>query len=275
MEKDSEHAARIPAVAADGLAGIGTGEWRPQRCEHLLLPFHRPRATVPAVLRRRRMTEPLGAELAALADGSLAAGRRADVEALVDESPALAERLAEQERAIAYVQSAVAGTEAPAGLRARIEAQRRPRRPAPTRRLALAAAGATIVVAAAVAGLAVMLSSSSSSGEQFAAALAPTGALPGATGKATLTETPSGWRVRLHAAGLPHLAHGRFYEAWLRNRAGVLVPIGTFNDGRKVTLWAGVEPKRSWTLTVTRERADNDQSSSGDKVLVGTVLAAR
>src|SRR5262249_57949897 len=97
----------------------------------------------------------------------------------------------------------------------------------------------------------------------------------GASGKATLTETPSGWRVTLHAAGLPHLAHGRFYEAWLRNRAGVLVPIGTFNDGRKVTLWAGVEPKRSWTLTVTRERADNDQSSSGDKVLVGTVLAAR
>ena len=54
----------------------------------------------------------------------------------------------------------------------------------------------------------------------------------------------------------------------------MLVPIGTFNDGRNVTLWAGVSPKRFTTLTVTRERADGDQSSSGEKVLVGTVTAA-
>jgi hypothetical protein len=49
------------------------------------------------------------------------------------------------------------------------------------------------------------------------------------------------------------------------------VPLGTFNEGRNVTLWAGVSPKDFTTLTVTRERADGEQGSSGEKVLVGTV----
>jgi hypothetical protein len=51
----------------------------------------------------------------------------------------------------------------------------------------------------------------------------------------------------------------------------VLVPIGTFNDGRDVTLWAGVSPVSYTVLTVTRERADGKQGSSGEKVLVGPV----
>ena len=51
----------------------------------------------------------------------------------------------------------------------------------------------------------------------------------------------------------------------------MLVPVGTFNEGRKVTLWAGVSPKDFPTLTVTREQADGDQASSGEKVLVGAV----
>jgi hypothetical protein len=51
----------------------------------------------------------------------------------------------------------------------------------------------------------------------------------------------------------------------------VLVPIGTFNDGRDVTLWAGVSPKEFPTLSVTRERADTDQASSGERVLIGAV----
>ena len=51
----------------------------------------------------------------------------------------------------------------------------------------------------------------------------------------------------------------------------MIVPIGTFNEGREVTLWAGVSPNDFRTLTVTREQADGDQASSGEKVLVGTV----
>jgi hypothetical protein len=80
--------------------------------------------------------------------------------------------------------------------------------------------------------------------------------------------------LRRAAAGIAwsHRVRVRAYEAWLRNRAGVLVPIGTFNEGRRVTLWAGVSPKEFPTLTVTRERADGAQASSGQKVLVGTAV---
>jgi hypothetical protein len=223
------------------------------------------------VLRRRRQNEAGGreiAELAALADGSLAPERRATLEAQVAGSPELADLLAEQQRAVALVRNASAEVEAPAGLRAGIEAQRRVRR-APARRYyaligAAAAAALAIVISLAVFG-------SSSRSERFRVALGATALAPAAEGEATLTKTSSGWRVELDAAGLPRLAGGRFYEAWLRNAAGVLVPIGTFNDGRDVTLWAGVSPNDFPTLTVTRERADGDQSSSGEKVLVGRV----
>jgi hypothetical protein len=208
------------------------------------------------------------AELAALADGSLSAERRAALEARVESSPELAAILAEQERSLALTRSAAAEVEAPASLRARIEAHgRAPRHP---RRIALigAAAAAAAVVAVAIG---VALSGSESSGEQFHAALGPTGLVPGARGDATLTKTTSGWRIALDATGLPRLGDGRFYQAWLRNPAGTLVPIGSFNEGKDVTLWAGVSPADFTLLTVTRERADGDQSSSGEKVLVGTV----
>jgi hypothetical protein len=220
--------------------------------------------------RRRREDEPEAeiAELAALADGSLLPGRRAALEARVAASSELAERLGEQQRAVALARGAADGVEAPPALRARIEAQRGVRRVRVSRRPVLVGAAATAVLAVAV-GVAVFRSASS--GERFQAALAATELVPGAKGAATLSKTSSGWRVELNATGLPRLAGGRFYEAWLRNSAGVLVPIGTFNEGRKVTLWAGVSPKSFTTLTVTRERADGDQASSGEKVLTGTV----
>jgi hypothetical protein len=207
-------------------------------------------------------------ELAARADGSLAPDRRAELEARVAESSELAERLAEQQRAVALARSAEAEVEAPAALRARIHAQRRARRVWIPSRLVLIGAAATAVLAVAV-GVAVFRSGTS--GMRFHAALAATDLVPGARGEATLSKTASGWRIELDATGLPRLEGGRFYEAWLRDRAGVLVPIGTFNEGRNVTLWAGVSPKDFGTLTVTRERADGDQASSGEKVLVGTV----
>jgi anti-sigma factor RsiW len=211
------------------------------------------------------------AELAALADGSLAPKRRASLEARVAASPMLRERLAEQEQAVALARSAADEVGAPPALRARIEAQRRDRgRRLRRPRFVLVGAAATAVAAAAVV---LGILSLQSSAHHFRAALAPTSLAPSARGEATLTKTDSGWRVELDATGLPRLDGGRFYEAWLRNRAGVLVPIGTFNEGRDVTLWAGVPPTTFTTLTVTRERADGDQSSSGQKVLVGTVNA--
>jgi hypothetical protein len=221
---------------------------------------------------RRRREDKNGAqevvELAALADGTIAPESRAALEARVAASSDLTDRLAEQQRAVTLMRSAAGEVEAPSALRARIDASRRGRRVEVPRRLLVIGASATAVLAVAV-GLSVFHSDTSP--EQFRAALAPTALLPDASGDATLTKTSSGWRIELDATGLPRLENGRYYQAWLRNTAGVLVPIGTFNEGRKVTLWAGVPPTDFTTLTVTRERADGDQSSSGEKVLVGTV----
>jgi hypothetical protein len=224
-------------------------------------------------MRRRRAYEDGDreiAELAALADGSLEPERRDALEARVAASSELADQLAEQQRAVALTRSAAEEVEAPAALRARVEAQRRSRRGRAPGRLLLAGAGTAAALVAVVA-LAVSVLGSGTSAESFHAALAPTDLAPGATGEATLTKTTSGWRIELDATGLPRLDAGRFYEGWLRDAAGVLVPIGTFNEGKRVTLWAGVSPKEFTTLTVTRERADGDQTSSGEKVLDGKV----
>jgi Anti-sigma-K factor rskA len=225
-------------------------------------------------LRRRRPEGRSGdeiVELAALADGSLAPERRALLESRVAESPELAERLAEQERAVALVRIAEADVRAPATLRAGIGRQRHSRR-VPSRRLAVIGVAAAAAAAAAV-GIGVGVRGSGTAPERFAVSLGPTQLAPDARGEATLTKTSGGWRITLDATGLPRLANGRFYEAWLRNPAGVLVPVGTFNEPHRITLWAGVSPKEFTTLTVTRERADGDQTSSGEKVLSGAVGA--
>ncbi len=217
-------------------------------------------------MRMRRSGEE---ELAALADGSLAPEHRAELEARIEASPILADRLAEQERAVGLLRGAGDEVEAPAGLRARLDAQRSARTVRTPRRLALGGVAAAAVAAAAI--VAVVVVGSGSSGTRFQAALGPTPLAPGASGEATLTRTTSGWRIHLDATGLPRLEGDRFYEAWLRGSKGVLVPIGTFNEARNVTLWAGVSPASYKVLTVTRERADGNQASSGEKVLAGRV----
>ena len=87
-----------------------------------------------------------------------------------------------------------------------------------------------------------------------------------------MTKTTSGWRIELHATGLPRRQGRLFYQAWLRNRAGVLVPIGTFNESRKVTLWAGVSPKDYPLLTVTAQDVNDKPGAPGPVVLVGAAL---
>jgi len=208
-----------------------------------------------------------GAELAALADGSVEAERRAELESRIEASPILADRFAEQERAVALLRGAGDDVEAPAGLRARVDAQRSARTVGTPRRLALGGVAAAAAVAVALA----VVIGSGSHGARFRAALGPTPLATDASGEATLTKSSSGWRIHLDATGLPRLEGERFYEAWLRSSAGELVPVGTFNEGRNVTLWAGVSPARYTVLTVTRERADGNQASSGEKVLVGPI----
>ena len=99
-------------------------------------------------------------DLAALADGSLPEGRRAEVEARVAGSAVLRDELERQRRALAAVAAAAAQTRAPAQLRERVEALER-KAPARTRSErarserpwwgrwpAVAAAGVAVVAAA-------------------------------------------------------------------------------------------------------------------------------
>ncbi len=133
--------------------------------------------------------------------------------------------------------------------------------------LAAVAAAAVIAVVVTVGG--------GSNATQFQAALSGTALAPGASAQVTLTQTQSGWRITLHGQGLPRLDDGYYYEAWLKNPAGVLVPIGTFNQPNNVTLWAGVPPTQFPTVTITRQRADGNPKSSGQRVLVGVAHPAR
>ena len=136
------------------------------------------------------------------------------------------------------------------------------------RRLRLAVVGIAAAVLLAV-GVTVGVYVNRDQPVEFAATLSGTELSADASGNVTLTKTPSGWDIRLHATGLPRREDGEYYQAWLKNDAGLLVPIGSFNDGRDVTLWSGVGPADFPTLTVTQEVADGDQASSGLVVLIG------
>jgi len=97
-----------------------------------------------------------------------------------------------------------------------------------------------------------------------------TGLAPEARGTAKLTETNSGWQIRLDTQGLARLDNGRYYEAWLEGPKGI-VSIGTFHTGAKVTLWAGVEADEYAELTVTIEQEDGNPASSLQRVLSAAI----
>lgn len=104
------------------------------------------------------------------------------------------------------------------------------------------------------------------------ATLESTGLVSGVGGDATLAQTTPGWRIELKVTGLSRRDNQQYYyEAWLKNAAGILVPIGTFNQGPNVTLWAGVSPIDFPTLTVTEQQVGRSQASSGELVLTGLV----
>jgi hypothetical protein len=126
--------------------------------------------------------------------------------------------------------------------------------------------------AAAVVAIVVVLSASGGSNStlRFAMVVSGTPLAPGAHGSASLVKTGSGWRIELRATGLPHLAGHSYYQAWLKNPAGILVPVGTFNDARNVTLWSGVPVTVYRTFSVTIQQANGNPASSGRRVLTGT-----
>ncbi len=94
------------------------------------------------------------ADLAALADGSLAPERRAEVEARVEADPELRALVEEQRRAVDLVRTAAADARAPLALRERIEAARERLAPRARRRRGLMGG---LAAALAVAALALVL----------------------------------------------------------------------------------------------------------------------
>ena len=164
--------------------------------------------------------------------------------------------------------------EMPAGAPARWRA-RSPAPPLAWRRPRgrLAAIAALAPLAATVLAVAIVLGyhGARPAPQRFAMVISGTNLFPGAHGSAVLTKTTSGWEIALEVAGLPRLDGSRFYEAWLKNAAGVLVPVGTFNQPRGITAWSGVPVTAFPTLTVTEQQADGNPASSGVRVLVGTL----
>lgn len=189
----------------------------------------------------------------------------ADESVWIEPDPAL-----ERHVIAAVTDAAAAFSPDPAPLRAAVSertAARPSRRPKFGLRRRLAASFVPVLAAAAV--LVVVLSSGAAPLE-FAVTLRGTPRAPGAGGTATLTKTTDGWRIALHAHGLPLRHNGLYYQAWLKNSAGILVPVGTFNLPNQVTLWAGVAPTKGFTtLTITLQEASHNTASTHEVVLQG------
>ena len=194
------------------------------------------------------------------AELSLLADLLADPSTWADPSPGLEDAIV---RAVTYATPAAATSvsrvDAPAR---RVDAQSQRRRVV----VSLVAAAAAIAIVL----VAVVALTRGGSTPDYEANLSATALAPGAHATIDIVKTDAGFHVTLDASGLPALQAGEYYQAWLKNAAGTLVPIGTFSssDGR-VTLWSGVSPSDYPTITVTIESADNNQASSGRRVLVG------
>jgi anti-sigma-K factor RskA len=136
----------------------------------------------------------------------------------------------------------------------------------------VAAAAAGIVVASGA--VATVLATRDQPPPVAVVALHPTDLIPGASARAEIRDTPSGFQVELDARDLPPAPTGSYYQAWLKSPAGELVTIGTFHgrDGAEdVVLWSGVDPADYPTLTVTLQPEGAGAESSGRVVLSGSL----
>ena len=153
----------------------------------------------------RHRDQPTEAELAALADGSLPASKRVQVERAVAASPKLQAIVAAQRRALVAIDEA-ASEQAPAALRARLELMRgprasRPRFAVPSLALARIVPAGAVALAAVVAVLVVKLGGGVSAPTVAqASVLATRPAVAPAPAQKSHSPTLAG----LKAAGLPY-----------------------------------------------------------------------
>lgn len=108
----------------------------------------------------------------------------------------------------------------------------------------------------------------------FDAELTPTGLVPDVDGTIEVTELDGGLQIELDAPSLPRRVQGAFYEGWLLLDDGRLVPIGTFQTGIDVTLFAGIDLDDVTELLIALGEASPDGASrSGpDEVVLKTDL---
>ena len=157
-------------------------------------------------------------------------------------------------------------------VRAHVDAEARAYRRRPRRRRYVLVAATAVALVLAVIVAAVLIVRESRVHNEFTVQLAGTDLARGARATAGIARNRGGFTVTLDARGLERLPADEFYEAWLKNDEGTLVPIGTFSSGdSRITLWSGVSPGDFETMTVTIEREDGNQSSSGRRVLTGPV----
>ena len=207
--------------------------------------------------------------LAGEADGSLSAAVRAgldEVRALLASPAVWVQPPASLEVVVVATVAQAARARAPASGALDRSGRRRLAWPVP-------AVAVTGMLAATLAAIVVVLGAPGkrAGAERLAMVVSGTALAPRAHGTATLTRTPSGWEIHLSVTGLPHFAGGRYYQGWLQDTTGDRVAIGTFNDARDVTLWAGVSPVTFTVLTVTVKRCATSGAEPGVRVLFGAV----
>ena len=236
-----------------------------------------------------RLSDQEVADTCALADGTLPEARRAEVEALVQDSPELTALLERQRRALAAT-AALSAEPVPDSLRHAVDGSR-PRTVLRRRRLGwiLSVAG---VAAAVLVVFAVLSTSGVFGGPTVAAAAefalgAPSGPAPGATGAGTLDASVGGvafpdwshshgWRP----VGVDHgELHGRpatvvFYEKGDRRIGYAIVdgPALPRPDNATTTTRAGVEYQ---TLPMAGQQVVTWQKGGHTCVLVGPLPARR
>lgn len=104
----------------------------------------------------------------------------------------------------------------------------------------------------------------------FDAELVPTGLVPDVDGTIEVTELDGGLQIELDAPSLPRRVQGAFYEGWLRLDDDRLVPIGTFQTGIDVTLFAGIDLDDVTELVIAQGEAvagDGPRSGPDEVVL--------
>lgn len=83
-----------------------------------------------------------------------------------------------------------------------------------------------------------------------------------------------GVAITLNITGLPPAGEGEYYAGWLSGPDG-RIGIGTFHwreGGVPIELWSGVDTARYPNLAVTLQREGEPTTSSGQAVLVGTLV---